>query len=304
MKEIGHTRLKYKGEIVDVAVNDNGTITLPNGKKMKLPDEKYKALCTQIEQERMQAEASTQASQMDIYAANSTPLDAFQAYDDTAERKYRRKRRIKIFFGIIAALAVIAASFFFVYQRYPEFLGLAPNSYKVVVANTDIPAGATIEDSNLSYIDLSRDEYAAQCTDMYMADDGSMKTDRPVFFVNANNKVVGRFADVDITNGTIIKESMVTNKKFAGEVIVDGEKQQLDATATQLSGEMNVEIIARVKTADGGVQEFPLSTMKLKGKTVEELLDSAGKNLLNSATADDSQPSNVTVSEEEGQRNE
>ena len=141
MKEIGHTRLKYKGEIVDVAVNDNGTITLPNGKKMKLPDEKYKALCTQIEQERMQAEASTQASQMDIYAANSTPLDAFQAYDDTAERKYRRKRRIKIFFGIIAALAVIAASFFFVYQRYPEFLGLAPNSYKVVVANTDIPAG-------------------------------------------------------------------------------------------------------------------------------------------------------------------
>ena len=23
MKEIGHTRLKYKGEIVDVAVNDN-----------------------------------------------------------------------------------------------------------------------------------------------------------------------------------------------------------------------------------------------------------------------------------------
>ena len=82
MKEIGHTRLKYKGEIVDVAVNDNGTITLPNGKKMKLPDEKYKALCTQIEQERMQAEASTQASQMDIYAANSTPLDAFQAYDD------------------------------------------------------------------------------------------------------------------------------------------------------------------------------------------------------------------------------
>ena len=288
MKEIGHTRLKYKGEIVDVAVNDNGTITLPNGKKMKLPDEKYNALCTQIEQERMQAEASTQASQMDIYAANSTPLDAFQAYDDTAERKYRRKRRIKIFFGIIAALAVIAASFFFVYQRYPEFLGLAPNSYKVVVANTDIPAGATIEDSNLSYIDLSRDEYAAQCTDMYMADDGSMKTDRPVFFVNANNKVVGRFADVDITKGTIIKESMVTNKKFAGEV----------------SGETNVEIIARVKTADGGVQEFPLSTMKLKGKTIEELLDSAGKNLLNSATADDSQSSNVTVSEEEGQRNE
>ena len=44
--------------------------------------------------------------------------------------------------------------------------------------------------------------------------------------------------------------------------------------------------------------------MKLKGKTIEELLDSAGKNLLNSATADDSQSSNVTVSEEEGQRNE
>ena len=58
MKEIGHTRLKYKGEIVDVAVNDNGTITLPNGKKMKLPDEKYKALCTQIEQERMMIQPS------------------------------------------------------------------------------------------------------------------------------------------------------------------------------------------------------------------------------------------------------
>ena len=79
---------------------------------------------------------------------------------------------------------------------------------------------------------------------------------------------------------------------------MDGEKQQLDATATQLSGETDVEIIARVKTADGGVQEFPLSTMKLKGKTVEELLDSAGKNLLNSATADDSQPSSATVNEE------
>ena len=44
--------------------------------------------------------------------------------------------------------------------------------------------------------------------------------------------------------------------------------------------------------------------MKLKGKTVEELLDSAGKNLLNSATADDSQPSSATVNEEGESTNE
>lgn len=297
MQSLGTVTLKYKGTDTSASLNDDGTITLmPSGKRVKINNEQWNQLKLQLDMKNAPPQ-----TQMDVYNGMQTErIDAFQKYDDTAERAYNRKQRVKIVLTILFAILLVAACVFLLYTKKPELLGLAPNSYKVVVANTEIPEGSVIEDAALSYIELSRDEYSAQCADMYLASDGSMKTDKPIFFVNANNQLVGKFASKTIKEGEIIKESMATTQKYSGEVTIDGEKTTVDMTESQLNGETTVEIIARVKSTNGVEQEIPLTTMKLQGKSLSQLLDGQGTSLIDkmSSASDTSSTQEVTPDSE------
>lgn len=280
---LGKVRVKYQGEPTECDVYNDGTIVLPDGTKKKLNKEQFESIARQISESKKTLPVQREPE------LDTRQISPFPAYDLTAEQKMKRKRRIKIALGIIFGLALIGVIIFLLWQYKPELLGFAPNSYKVAVANVDIAAGDTIDSNEISYIELSREEYAAQCVDTYMAENGAMKTDKPIFYINANNHIVGKFAAEDIAQGSIIKESMVTTQKFAGQIDVNGETQDVQLTQSQLGGETNITIIARVEQEDGTTQDVVLSTMKLQGRSLVDLLNGVGESILdesNSASAE------------------
>lgn len=283
MKYLGKVRVKYKGEPTDCSVYDDGTIVLPDGTKKKLNKQQFDDIVHQIDESQKSLPAQREPE------LDTRQVSPFPQYDLTAEQKMIRKRRIKIMLGIIFGLALIGVIVFLLWQYKPELLGFAPNSYKVAVANVDIAAGDTIDSSEISYIELSREEYAAQCVDTYMAENGAMKTDKPIFFINANNHIAGKFAAEDIAQGTIIKESMVTTQKFAGQIDVNGETQSVEMTQSQLGGETNITIIARVEQEDGTTQDVVLSTMKLQGRSLVDLLNGVGESILDDTNSADTE---------------
>lgn len=281
--KIGTVKLRQNGQPITGDLYDNGTIVLPDGQKRQLDKKQFEEL-----KKTMQA---TQEIAKRVPPRNESPygpgldvsdVDTFAKYDMSAEQKMKRRRIIKIFFAIFFAIVLVGVIFYLLSQYKPELIGLVPNSYKVAVANTDIVAGDTIEENEVAYIELSREEYTAQCVDTYMAENGAMKTDKPIFFVNAGNHIVGKFAAEDIAQGTIIKESMVTSQKFTGEVNVNGETQNVELTPSQLGGETNVTIIARIQQQDGTTQDVVLSSMKLQGRTLVDLVNGVGESILDS----------------------
>ena len=269
MKYLGKVRVKYKGEPTDCSVYDDGTIVLPDGTKKKLNKQQFDDIVHQIDESQKSLPAQREPE------LDTRQVSPFPQYDLTAEQKMIRKRRIKIMLGIIFGLALIGVIVFLLWQYKPELLGFAPNSYKVAVANVDIAAGDTIDSSEISYIELSREEYAAQCPDTHMAD--------------ANNHIAGKFAAEDIAQGTIIKESMVTTQKFAGQIDVNGETQNVEMTQSQLGGETNITIIARVEQEDGTTQDVVLSTMKLQGRSLVDLLNGVGESILDDTNSADTE---------------
>lgn len=285
MKVLGKAKVKYKGEVVEGVVCDDGTLIMPDGKKKKLDKQQFENLKTQL-----QPEVLPQRAEPAEQVLNTVQINPFPEYDLTAERKMEQKRRIKIAIGVLVFLIILAISGFLVVKYAPQLVGLAPNAYKVVVANTDIEAGSIIENGDISFVELSRDEYSAQCVDTYMAENGSMQADEPIFFINANNHVVGKFAAEDISQGEIIKESMVTTQRYEGQVEIDGETQDVQLTESQIGGQTNITFIARIEQEDGTTQDVVLSTMKLQGRSLSELLNSSGESILENSEGAGTEP--------------
>lgn len=272
-KKLGRAKVRYRGKPVECDLYDDGTIVMPDGQEKKLNEEQFEQIKKELQTE----------SRDDLPATNGLNIQQvspFEKYDLTAEKKLARKRRAKIITGIIVGIMLVCVALFLVYRYAPQILGFAPNSYRVVVANTNLAAGDTIEGNEISYIELSRDEYTAQCIQQYMTENGSMKTDAPVFYVNANNQVVGRFAAEDISAGSIITESMVTTQKYDVQVEVNGQNQNQSMTESQIGGETNITIVAKITQSDGSVQEIPLSSMKLQGRSLVDLLNGNGDSVL------------------------
>lgn len=301
--KLGRVTVRYRGKPVECDLYDDGTIVMPDGQKKKLNKEKFDEILKDLHPDsqatslsKVQGGQNPANDYLDVQQVNP-----FQEYDLTAEKQMIRKRRVKIIVGVITGILLVAVAVGLIYRYAPQILGFAPNSYKVVVANVDLAAGDTIESNEISYIELSRDEYTAQCVSQYMAENGSMKTDAPIFFVNANNQVVGRFAAEDISAGSIITASMVTTQKFNVQVEVNGQDQEQSLTESQLGGETNITIVARITQSDGTVQEVPLSSMKLQGKSLVDLLNGNGESILNQANEEESDKTNEEAVTSENQ---
>lgn len=290
--KLGRVTVRYNGKPVECDLYDDGTIVMPDGQKKKLSKEKFDQIVRDMQLESAPDNVSNQMGRTTGFL-DVKQVNPFEKYDLTAEKKMARKRRAKILAGIFAGVVLVVVAVFLVYTYAPQFLGFAPNSYRVVVANVNLSAGDTIESNEISYIELSRDEYTAQCVSQYMSENGSMKTDAPIFYVNANNQVVGRFASEDISAGSIITASMVTTQKYDVQVEVNGQSQNQSLTESQLGGETNITIVAKITQADGSVQEIPLSSMKLQGRSLVDLLNGNGDSVLNEIDQSEQSQSNA-----------
>ena len=166
----------------------------------------------------------------------------------------------------IVAVVAIAIGFF-VYTNWVQISGQLTGEYKVAVVNVDIPSGDTIEDSELSYKTLSVNEYESLCGSHFVDGDGKMQQDTPVFFVDRTGSIVNKFATSDMKDG-------------------NRQKQTIDGAL--LAGDTTIQYIARVTTSSGESCDVVLSSIKLRDKTIEDVLNEQGASILQSASTTNS----------------
>ena len=148
----------------------------------------------------------------------------------------------------------------------------------------DIPSGDTIEDSELSYKTLSVNEYESLCGSHFVDGDGKMQQDTPVFFVDRTGSIVNKFATSDMKAGDIVMTSSGSSQKASQ----DGNRQKQTIDGALLAGNTTIQYIARVTTSSGESYDVVLSSIKLRDKTIEDVLNEQGASILQSASTTNS----------------
>ena len=147
------------------------------------------------------------------------------------------------------------------------------------VVNTDIQKGDTIEDSEISFITISAEEYESLCGSHIVNDDGSVVQDKPVFFVDRTRDIVNKFATTDLAKGDILMLSSVSAQQTSEDMYVvetedeNGNRQTQTIDGAALESDATIEYYARVTTSSGETYEIPLSSILLRNKTVEDILN-------------------------------
>ena len=290
----------YEGKARVFDVYDDGTVILPNGEQMTLDDSVVETLRAEYNnaksannngakglnvnvghRETKAYEVLTKTSDT-LDEANQTLKDTKHASKEILEQaqiiKNNNKRNIGIAMFIVAVVAIAIG--FFVYTNWVQISGQLTGEYKVAVVNVDIPSGDTIEDSELSYKTLSVNEYESLCGSHFVDGDGKMQQDTPVFFVDRT--------------GSIVMTSSVSAQKASQDMYVvetedkDGNRQKQTIDGALLAGDTTIQYIARVTTSSGESYDVVLSSIKLRDKTIEDVLNEQGASILQSASTTNS----------------
>lgn len=311
---IGQVRAMYEGKERVFDVYDDGTVILPNGEQMTLDDSVVETLRAEYNnaksannngakglnvnvghRETKAYEVLTKTSDT-LDEANQTLKDTKHASKEILEQaqiiKNNNKRNIGIAMFIVAVVAIAIG--FFVYTNWVQISGQLTGEYKVAVVNVDIPSGDTIEDSELSYKTLSVNEYESLCGSHFVDGDGKMQQDTPVFFVDRTGSIVNKFATSDMKAGDIVMTSSVSAQKASQDMYVvetedkDGNRQKQTIDGALLAGDTTIQYIARVTTSSGESYDVVLSSIKLRDKTIEDVLNERGASILQSASTTNS----------------
>ena len=311
---IGQVRAMYEGKERVFDVYDDGTVILPNGEQMTLDDSVVETLRAEYNnaksannngakglnvnvghRETKAYEVLTKTSDT-LDEANQTLKDTKHASKEILEQaqiiKNNNRRNIGIAMFIVAVVAITIG--FFVYTNWVQISGQLTGEYKVAVVNVDIHSVDTIEDSELSYKTLSVNEYESLCGSHFVDGDGKMQQDTPVFFVDRTGSIVNKFATSDMKAGDIVMTSSVSAQKASQDMYVvetedkDGNRQKQTIDGALLAGDTTIQYIALVTTSSGESCDVVLSSIKLRDKTIEDVLNEQGASILQSASTTNS----------------
>lgn len=323
---IGQVKATFDGEETVLDVYDDGTVILPNGERTSIDESVVTTLRAEYNNAKNAANNGAKGLNINVGRRESHAYDTLVKTDSTlkstdktlkktekalADINHNTKRNGKLALMIaIFAIIVLALIVFMNFSQLVQLSGQITGEYKVAVANVDIASGETISDSQLSYITVSTEEYNSLCGNHFVDANGKMVQDTPIFFIDRGGDIVNKFAAENISAGDIIMTSSVSAQKASQDMYVvetedqNGNRQTQNIPGSVLSGDTTIEYFARIKTSSGEAYEVPLSSIKLRDKTIEDVLNEQGASILtqdgeSQATSDSSQTSQETNSEVE-----
>lgn len=318
---IGQVKATFDDKETILNVYDDGTVILPNGERTSIDESVVTTLRTEYNNAKNDGNNGAKNLNINVGRRESQAYDTLVKTDSTLKKtdktlkktekalndiNHNTKRNGKIALLIAAfAVIVLALVVFLNFSQLIQLSGQITGEYKVAVANVDIPSGEAISDSQLSYITISTEEYSSLCGNHFVDASGKMVQDSPIFFIDRSGDIVNKFAAEDISAGDIIMTSSVSAQKTSQDMYVvetedqNGNRQTQNISGSVLSGDTTIEYFARITTSGGEIYEVPLSSIKLRDKTIEDVLNEQGASILTQETESQAE-SNSGAAEEAG----
>lgn len=160
-----------------------------------------------------------------------------------------------------------------------------PVQYRVVQLASDIPAGSVIQESDLTEIYITADEYRDMCDSMTIRADGTSSRDKPLLWDNRIN-AVGKFAMESMRTGSFLKTGSYSDIREEETVITidtDGKKVSVPLHVTA-AGTSDIRFFAIVTTVTAAGESssvaVPLGTFSLEGRSLQDVISAEGNSVL------------------------
>jgi hypothetical protein len=177
----------------------------------------------------------------------------------------------------------------------------------IVQINQDAVAGQEITESMLSEAVISSSEYNLLSEHKFINTDGSVGTDYLILWENRNS-LAGKYLTENVSAGHNLTTSQVSDIRLNGSIVemsINGEVVRVPLENVTV-GSSNAQLYAIITTGnqDGTVKTVAvnLGALKLEGRNVTDVIDSAGYSVMNSITdaqAAPKAPEDETINEEE-----
>lgn len=295
---IGKVRAKYEGSDQVFDVWDDGTVELPNGEITHVDDSLVNSLMEQYNRAKNPVNDGATSAIPNVGKRESKSIETLKKTEQASEEVLKQvkimnhNQRRNIFLALVVAIVFIAVAGIIVFVNFQQLKAFVTGQYNIAVVNTDILKGDTIEDSEISFITISAEEYESLCGSHIVNDNGSIVQDKPVFFVDRAHDIVNKFATKDLTKGDVLMLSSVSAQQTSEDMYVvetedeNGNRQTQTIDGAALESDAKIEYYARVTTSSGDKYEIPLSSILLRNKTVEDILNEQGVSILSESATD------------------
>lgn len=295
---IGKVRAKYEGSDQVFDVWDDGTVELPNGEITHVDDSLVNSLMEQYNRAKNPVNDGATSAIPNVGKRESKSIETLKKTEQASEEVLKQVKIMNhnqhrnIFLALVVAIVFIAVAGIIVFVNFQQLKAFVTGQYNIAVVNTDILKGDTIEDSEISFITISAEEYESLCGSHIVNDNGSIVQDKPVFFVDRAHDIVNKFATKDLTKGDVLMLSSVSAQQTSEDMYVvetedeNGNRQTQTIDGAALESDAKIEYYARVTTSSGDKYEIPLSSILLRNKTVEDILNEQGVSILSESATD------------------
>lgn len=295
---IGKVRAKYEGSNHVFDVWDDGTVELPNGEITHVDESLVNSLMEQYNRAKNPVNDGATTAIPNVGKRESRSIETLKKTEQASEEVLKQvkimnhNQRRNIFLALVVAILFIAVAGIIVFVNFQQLKAFVTGQYNIAVVNADIPKGDTIEDSEISFITISAEEYESLCGSHIVNDDGSVVQDKPVFFVDRAHDIVNKFATKDLAKGDVLMLSSVSAQQTSEDMYVvetedeNGNRQTQTIDGAALESDAKIEYYARVTTSSGDTYEIPLSSILLRNKTVEDILNEQGVSILSESATD------------------
>ena len=296
---VGQVKAKYNGEDQLFDVLDDGTVILPNGETTKIDDSILQTLKAQYNRAKNPVNEGATAFVPNVGKRETKAYETLKKTEETAKQTQKtndailhqvkimnHNQRRNIILALVVVFVFLTVAALIVLSNFQQLKAFVTGEYNIAVVNTEISKGDTIEDAEISFVTISEEEYESLCGSHIVGDDGSIIQDKPVFFVDRAREIVNKFATDDIQAGDIVMLSSVSAQQSSEDMYVvetedsEGNRQTQTIDGAALESDTRIEYFARVTTSSGDVYEVPLSSILLRNKTVEDILNEQGASIL------------------------
>lgn len=289
---IGKVKAKYEGEDIILDVWDDGSVKLPSGEVTHIDASLVNSLMEQYNRAKNPVNDGATTAVPNVGKRESKSIKTMETTEKASREVLKQvkimnhNQRRNSILALVVVIVFLAVAACIVFVNYQQLRAFVTGEYNIAVVNTDIPKGDTIDDSEISFVTISVEEYQSLCGSHIVEEDGSVVQDKPIFFVDRTRDIVNKFATKDLKKGDYLMLSSVSAQKASEDVYVvetedeNGNRQQQTIDGAAFESDTKIEYFVRITPSTGEAYEIPLSSILLRDKTVEDILNEQGMSIL------------------------